>query len=404
MKFRNLLMIIMVAGFAFFAFACGNTDAHTENDGHHHSGESAKNGGHAGEGEGESSATEVHLTREQITAIGLKTGAFTPRKMAGYFSASGTIELPPQSIASVNAPEVGFVKEVRNYVVGSPVKKGAVLATLEHPLYIQKQQEYLETISELTWLQQELERQKTLSEANANALKAFQKAQSDVKVMTARKKGLEQYLKYLGIDAGLLQNGEIRQTISLTAPLSGYLTEVNIHKGLLVKPETKLYAIVNNDHVHLELHVFEKDIGLIEEGQKVSFKIPSFGRQQFEAEVHQVGRAFDADNKTIRVHCHLIGEQPKFMRGLYAEAKIWQDEQTVNALPEDAVIRADGSEYIFIQVSEEGDGEVAFRPVAVRTGEKDGDFLEVIPVGELPAQAKIVTQGAYYLMAEMKKG
>jgi len=161
---------------------------------------------------------------------------------------------------------------------------------------------------------------------------------------------------------------------------------------------------VNNDHVHLELHVFEKDIALLAEGQRVSFSIPSFGGQQFEAEVHEVGRAFDADNKTIRVHCHLKGERPKFVSGLYAEAKIWQDGKTVNALPEDAVIRKDGLEYIFIQASEESDGEVTFHLFSVRTGEKDGDFLEVIPVDELPAQAKIVTQGAYYLMAEMKKG
>ncbi len=394
MKCLTFLKIMTFILFIFFVFNCGNTSANPEN-----------NAPVEEEHEEESTQT-AHLKPAQIAAIGLETGAFTRLKIAGYFTTNGTIDLPPQSIAAVNAPEIGFVKEVRNYVVGSYVKKGAVLATLEHPLYIQKQQEYLEAIAQLTWLEQELHRQKTLSEANVNALKAYQKAQADFNVMSARKKGLEQYLKYLGIDVERLQQGEISQTIFIKSPLTGYLMEVNANRGMLVQPETKLYAIVNNEHVHLELKVFEKDIAKIEEGQKITFTIPSLGEQQFSAEVHKVGKSFDPENKSVLAHCHITSRHPKFLRGLYAEAKIWLDEHTVNALPEDAVIREGSLEYIFVRENEaeNGEGEIAFKKIQVRTGKKDGKFVEVKPIDSLLADAVIVTEGAYYLMAEMKKG
>ena len=394
MKWLTFLKVMVLAAFIFFTFSCGNTSAYPENNA-------------PVEEKHEEEATQTaHLKPAQIVAIGLETGVFSPLKIAGYFTTNGTIDLPPQSIATVNAPEIGFVKEVGNYVVGNYVEKGAVLAILEHPLYIQKQQEYLEAIAKLTWLKQELDRQKTLSDANANALKSYQKAQADFKVMSARKKGLEQYLKYLGIDVERLQRGEISQTIFIKSPLSGYLMEVNANQGMLVQPETKLYTIVNNEHVHLELKVFEKDIAKIEKGQKVTFTIPSLGEQQFEAEVHQVGKAFDPDNKSVLAHCHITSRHPKFVRGLYAEAKIWLDEHTVNALPEDAVIREGGLEYVFVRENEaeNGEGEIAFKRIQVRTGKKDGNFVEVKPIDSLLADAVIVTNGAYYLMAEMKKG
>jgi len=398
----NFIKTVILASFVLFIFSCKNASEH-DHDGHDdhehdHSTETI-------ETEAPEEEERAHLQASQIEAIGLETGTFTPLKMAGYFKANGIIDLPPQSVATLSAPETGFVKEVRkNYVVGSYVKKGTVLTTLEHPMYIQKQQEYLESVSELLWLEQELQRQKTLNEANANALKAFQKAQADFNVMTARKKGLEQYLNYLGIDVERLNTGEISQVINLKAPLSGYISEVNINKGMLVEAGRKLYEIANNDHVHLELQVFEKDISKLQDGLKVSYSIPSLGSEQFEAEVHEIGRAFDADNKSILVHCHVEGKQPKFIRGLYAEAKIWLDEQTVNALPEEAIIRSDGAEYIFIQEAIEDNGEVVFKPILVRTGKKEDEFLEVMPIDLLEEDAKIVIKGAYYLMAEMKKG
>jgi cobalt-zinc-cadmium efflux system membrane fusion protein len=42
--------------------------------------------------------------------------------------------------------------------------------------------------------------------------------------------------------------------------------------------------------------------------------------------------------------------------------------------------------------------------VQVVTGLKDQGFVQIKEVAELPASAEIVTQGAYMLLAEMKKG
>ncbi|WP_340102860.1 hypothetical protein [Rhodohalobacter sp. 8-1] len=58
--------------------------------------------------------------------------------------------------------------------------------------------------------------------------------------------------------------------------------------------------------------------------------------------------------KSVRIHAHLTEEQPNLLPGMYVEAMIVTDEETVLSLPEEAVISDGGQSYIFI-VEEEGE-------------------------------------------------
>jgi cobalt-zinc-cadmium efflux system membrane fusion protein len=53
--------------------------------------------------------------------------------------------------------------------------------------------------------------------------------------------------------------------------------------------------------------------------------------------------------------------------------------------------------------AEEGHG-TSFQRVQVVTGEKDQGFVQIKQMPDLPSEAEVVTQGAYFLFSEMKKG
>ena len=366
--------------------------------------DSHSHGAHGHDHEGDHSEGEVHLSMKQLQTINLKMGSFTQRQMTGFIKANGVLDLPPSSIATVNAQEQGFVKYAGEFLVGTYVKKGTELLILEHPSYIEKQQKYLESLHELRYLQQELERQRQLKDANANALKKFQKAESEVLVMEAQMKGLEQYFKYIGISVDKLKMGDISQTISVKAPITGYITEVNVHKGMLVKPEMELYEVVDNQHMHLELDVFESDISNIKKGQSITFTVPALGDKEYSGDVHLIGKSFNTENKTVRIHGHIDGYHKEFIRGLYAEAKILLSDEMVEVLPEESIISDGESHYIFIlNKNHKEEGELAFLQTEVTIGQKDGGFVAVNPIQPLPENAAIVKKGAFYLYAEMNK-
>ncbi len=392
---NNIKIILIIFFFAAFASCKSETDAHA---GHNHA-----------EGEQHEAETapenEVHLNNAQVQTIGVELGGFTERKMSDFVTATGTLDVPSNSIASVNVPEGGFIRNLKKYVVGSKIAKGAVIATLENSSFIQKQQEYLEIQSEMIYLNQEMQRQKILSDANASALKNYQKIQSEYSVKQVQLNGIGQYLKYLGINTENLHSGNITKQVSLISPANGVVSAVNMHNGMFAQPEMELLKIINDEHIHVELEVFEKDLSKVKIGQKVTFTVASNPSETYEATIYLISPTFEMDKKTVHVHAHLVGKKPNFIQGAFVNAQIWQNEATVMCLPEKAVVIADDIAYIFVQ-KQKAPSEIQYLRIPVQVKQKKDGWVSLNIMEEMPPNRndKIVLNQAFYLIAEMNKG
>lgn len=376
---------------------------HTQADGHNHGADDGHNHG-ADAASAQHTAGDIHLTREQIKTINLKFGDFTELKINDYISATGTMGLPPSSYATVSAKSNGFIKESNKYVEGSFVKKGVRMAWLENPEFIQLQQQYLEVEAELTYLEQELDRQKGLVDANAGVVKNLQKLQSEVNMKRATKKGVGRQLTYLGIDVSKINPDNIVERIAIISPMTGYITSIDMNNGMYVTPDMELLEVISEDHLHVELDVFEKDIADVREEQRISYTVPALGNEVYEADVHIIGKEFDTVNKTVRIHGHLEKRRPKFIKDLFVEAKIWLNDKTVQALPDGAIIKDGASSYIYVARDNGQGAEVEFKKVMVIPGTADKGYVEVKLMNEIPAGMKIVTEGAFYVYAQSKAG
>lgn len=380
---------------------------HSEGDGHHHGSETAHSEddghGHA-HSEEDHEEGEIHLTKDQIKTMNIQFGDFSEMKINDYISTTGTLGLPPNAYSSVSAKSSGFIKDTNKYVEGSYVKKGVVMAYLENPELIQQQQEYLEVTAELIYLRQELERQRKLVDANAGVSKSLQKIDAEVNMKTASQKGMAKQLSYMGIDISNLTPDHIVEQVAIISPMSGYITSIKMHNGMYVEPQMELMEIVNEHHLHLELDVFEKDISKIKEGQKISYTVPALGNTTYEGEVNIIGKEFDRENKTVRIHGHLEKERPQFIKDLFIEAKIWLNDQTVQALPEKAIIKDGTSSYIYVANAQGDAEEITFEQIMVIAGTTDKAYTAVKLIDEIPEGMEIVTEGAFYVYAQSKAG
>ena len=416
----GLRSVSLILSLAILLFQCTTDHSHEAEDSHTHADIHAEDDHHEDE-------NAVTLTETQLASAGIAYGTFDTINTSGFVRANGVLDLPPQNVAAISSPMPGFVKKV-NYLVGSQVKKGAVLAVIEHPDFLKMQEEYMTLTSQLTYLKAEWLRQRQLDSANVAAKKHFQEAEATYQGALARQKSLEQQLRYVGLQPEEVKQGNLSSTIFIRAPFSGYITQLNTHNGMYVKPEQELYEIIDMDHMHMELNVFEKDISKIKLGQEIKFRVPSLGGQEYEGEVFLVGKSFDKENKTIRVHGHIHEDSEAFIRGLYLEATIYTGDQQVMALPEEAIVRDEGQYYIFVaqpsgnethnedenhghphegedadhhEDSQEG---ITFQRIQVNPGMAQDGWMEIKNSPKLPPDAQIVVKGAYDLYSEMKKG
>ena len=274
-----------------------------------------------------------------------------------------------------------------------------MLATLVNSEIIQLQQDYMENKSKLTYLQQEYARQKSLQEERINATKTYQQVQNELSTAEAKQQGLREKLKLYGINAEKISSSDFKNQITILAPISGYIHHVNLTMGKFADANSILFDIVDNRFLHLDLTVFEKDIHKIKAGQKLTFTDANDKTHIHPATIFALNKAFENNEQAIIVHAKIDEKTEAILPGMYVEARIQIDDNKAAALPDEAIVSNGDEHFIYLQTDKN-----RFKQVAVTIGAMDMGYTEIIPLEEIPANAKIVTKGAYYLLSQLTKG
>ncbi|MBR9915448.1 MAG: efflux RND transporter periplasmic adaptor subunit [Algicola sp.] len=340
----------------------------------------------------------IEVTQSQFEYGKMQLGPIEQKDFPTTIKASGMIDVPPENRAVVTATRGGYIKQAP-LLVGNVVKKGQLLVTLENPEFVTLQQEYMEIHEQLTYLKAEYDRQKTMKAENITSQKSFLKAESAYKTAVAKYKGLDKQLRMLHIAPSQVIAGQITSEARIYAPISGSITQIHITKGSYVSPATSILEIVDNEHIHLELSVFEKDIMAVKKDQQISFKIPEVSEEPYKAEVHLVGTAL-ASNRTVKVHGHIEDEDNhNFLTGMFVDASIITGFKTESALPNDAISDIDNINYVLVLKKQEAE-VYYFEQVEVLVGATSDGFSEVTFKKALPDDSLFLLKGAFSLIGE----
>ena len=347
---------------------------------------------------------QVSVSPAQEKAAGITFGTFERQNMTTEVQANGSVEVPPQNRVSITAIMGGYVQTVL-VLPGERVRAGAAVATLRSPEYLTMQQNYLQSKAKVLFLAQDLQRQQILDIEDVGAKRKLQLARADYATEQATLHATAAQLRLLGISVSHLDaTGQIAQSVSLTTPIAGYVKAVNISPGQYVGPQDVLVEVLNRDDLHLELKVFEKDVALVKPGQKILFKVQNAGRdEELTARVFLVGKAFDDNARTVRVHAHLEPERTDLLPGQFVAARIQTAGARVRTLPEAALVQGGELSYIFRRVGTDS-GRTVFRRVKVRASPPQHGDIAVTVLDPLPDTINLVRKGAYFLDAELRKG
>ncbi len=348
--------------------------------------------------EGEKGNLQITVSQEQFKSGGMMLGVLEERDFPVTVQATGIIDVPPQNKAVVSAFIGGYIKETP-LLIGDEVKKGQSLLTIENPEFVTLQQNYLETRQQLTFLKAEYERQKQLIAENISSQKSFLKAESDYKGKLALYNGLKQKLKMLNFSIEKVEEGDIRSVATIYAPIFGSITKMNITKGMYVSPSDEILEITDNDHIHLELSVFEKDIMKLNKGQAIWFTIPEASEEVFYAEVYLIGTNIEK-NRTIKVHGHLIDEDKHtFLTGMFVDSRIVTSSSLKKALPSVALAEI-GNTYYALKLISENEASFVFEKVTILPGEEFDGFTALESIENSDRESRFLVKGAFPLLTE----
>lgn len=353
------------------------------------------------------SPNTVEFTKAQFTNAGIELGMIEHKQISGTIKVNGVLDVPPQNLVSISTMMGGFLKDTK-LLQGLHVQKGQLIAKIENLDFIQLQQDFLEAKSQLELSKADYERQQQLASESVNSGKVLQQAKTTYVTWQAKHSGLSEKLKVLGINPATVTETNLTSFINLYSPIDGYVTQVNVNIGKYVNPTDVLFEIVDTEHLHAELIVFEKDVRKLKIGQKVRFTLANESKERI-ATVYLIGREISA-NRTIQIHCHIDEEDKDLLPGMYLQAAVETGGAEVAALPDAAIIDFQGTKYIFVAREEEHEKEkehkteegIHFSMVEIKIGASELGYTAVIVPENIRATSKIVVTGAYALLSKIK--
>lgn len=357
-----------------------------------------------GHNEEEGGMRSVHLSEMKFNSLGIKVDSLPTKALSGVVKANGQLEVPSQYEATVTAILGGNITSIK-VIEGDKVNKGQVLAYLSHPNLTRMQSDYINAYSRMQFLEKEFDRQKRLYEAEVGSGKTFQQTQSNYQSVKGEVKSYESQLRQLNLNASQVRSGNLYEYIPVVSPIGGYIEKVLVQIGQYVEPQTGMFMVVDNEHVHADLMVFEKDIYKVKEGQKISFTLESVPGSNLTGTIYSVGKQFEQNPKAVHVHAEIDNKEDYLIPGMYINGRILTEKKKVSALPEEAIIEEEGNPYIFTAQKHQEDGETEweFKPIEIRTGKTEGGWVEIKLLEPLPEGTQVAYNGSYYLISEMQK-
>lgn len=372
--------------------ACGGPRSEHDEHEHAHNEQEAEN-------------TVASVTEEQMKSIGLQLGNIERKALTATLRVNGTVNVPNANKAVITSLYGGVIKKL-NVDVGDAVKKGEVIATLVHPQFIELQEEYLNLTDQLSLAEQERNRQQLLTEGNVGARKNMQQADIEYNKMKTRQTSLRAQLELMGVDVSSINPSNLWSTLSITSPVNGVVGEVFGKQGSFVDVSTPLAEVIESSRLHVDLNVFEKDLPALKVGQQIHFVQTNNPAKNYDAQIYAIGAAFENDSKSIPVHCTVNGDKTGLIDGMNVSALISLDKAMHTAVPNEAIVDAQGKSYIFLVADKsadspahEGQRAVDFERIEVVTGASDMGYTAITPARTVDGNNRIVVKGAFFVNA-----
>lgn len=187
-------------------------------------------------------------------------------------------------------------------------------------------------------------------------------------------------------------------TLPVTAPIAGRVTERTVTAGETVTPEKSLLTVVNLNTVWVQLSVHQRDLPLIRVGQPVAVTSETAPGRTFTGAVSYIGDQVDETTRTVKLRCVIQNASSALKPQTFVRGRIRTEvRRQALAVPRDAVQELEGQQVVF--AAGEQPGEFTTRKVLI--GDTVGS--QVIVTSGLQPGDRIVTAGAFVVKSEAMK-
>jgi Cu(I)/Ag(I) efflux system membrane fusion protein len=296
----------------------------------------------------------------------VKEGTLDPR-----LEAVGAVAFDERSVAVVQARVNGFVEKLLVRAPLDAVARGQALVEILAPEWVAAQEEYLA-----------LKRSPLAGDSLGNAAR--------------------QRLVLLGMPEETItaveREGKTHARVTLTAPISGVISELGAREGMTVMQGATLFRINGLATVWVNAEVPESQAGSLKPGAQAQAAVPAYPGEKFVGRLTAILPEVSPATRTVKARVEIANPGGKLKPGMFATVEfISPERKRVLLVPSEAVIRT-GQRDVVVIADTARDGKQRFKTVEVEVGAESEGMTEIRK--GLERGMKVVTSGQFLIDSE----
>ena len=328
--------------------------------------------GAAGAGSNTASSSAIAVDAATRQNMNLRTAEVQRGPLRKTIRTVGTIDFNETALVDVTTHFKGWIEKLDVDATGQLVHRGDPLFEVHVPDVYDAEVEFLKTVT--------------------NRFKNF-------KSNIAQRQTAIRNLKNFDVSdaqiAEIESNRAVLKTLTVPAPISGFVIEKNAVQGQMVDAGIKLYRIADLGIVWVIAQVYEQDLAFVQLGQEAMVKITSMPDREFRGRVTFVYPTVDEKTRTAKVRLEFENPGYYLKPGMFVSAQIHAElEPSAVLVPAEAVLRSGAKNTVFIALD---GGKFEARDVALGVEAENG-FCQVL--SGLNAGERVVTSGQFLLDSE----
>lgn len=344
------------------------------------------------------SIPESLKTQIQVTEV-------QSQEVSDTLRVAGQIDFNEQALTRIGASVTGRVTQIQAHL-GNTVDKGDTLAQINSSELSGSQLAYLKARSEKELHRRNMDRAKTLYEADVISAAEMQRRENEYEIAAAETRAAQDQLRVLGVSAKsierLANTGTIDSVAGVVATIKGVVVERKIAIGQVVQPSDVLFAVADLSRVWAVAQVPEQQVNQVKVGQSVSIEVPALSHEKLVGKLIYVGQTVNPDTRTVLVRTELDNKHGRLKPSMLASMLIESTPIQRLVVPVTAVVRQDDTDHVFVEVA---DNLFKLTPVKL-AAEQQGQ--RVVLDGLKPG-TRIISDGAFHVnnhrnLAEMESG
>jgi membrane fusion protein, multidrug efflux system len=295
------------------------------------------------------------------------------------------------------APKTGGRLERVTVQLGDRVRRNQVLAKIEDREIVEqvRQAESALEVSKATIRQRDADlkvaevnfdrsknlygRQLLAKQALDDAESRFLAAQAQLDLSKAQQGQTESRLDELKIN---LQNTNV------TSPVDGFVSKRTMDPGAMVSQNIPIASVVDISKLRLVANVIEKDLRLVNVGDKAVVEVDAYPGEKFFGKIARVSPVLDPSTRTAPMEVEVPNSDNKLKPGMYARINLTiEDRKGALVAPKNAIVDFESQRGVWMPTAE---NRAKFFPVEL--GIEDADHIEI--KSGLKEGDRIVTTGA----------